>query len=185
MPKPRPNSRNATKSEALRRVVPRGQVPRSGVQTSDEEVSRWFEDKKNDYKMGEKRKVATRSSTSRRCANASRSRRRTCSRPVRRQPAAVLAARTGARQPHPLEDRGERRRRGEETGRGPGPAGQGRRELRGTGRRNTPRTTRTTPREATSGFFGRGRDGSGGFDKVAFSMQPGQVSDVVASSAIT
>ena len=30
---------------------------REGVQASDEEVSRWFEDKKNDYKMGEKRKV--------------------------------------------------------------------------------------------------------------------------------
>ena len=30
---------------------------REGVQASDEEVSRWFEDKKNDYKIGDKRKV--------------------------------------------------------------------------------------------------------------------------------
>ena len=162
--------------QARRRLVPRRQVPRSG-HGHRRGGRAHFEEHKNDYQIPEKRKV--------RYAlldiQAIRERITVAAgRPalLRRQPAAVLDARTGPRQPHPAEDRGQGRSRGEEAGRGPARKAQGRRRLRRSSRRSTPRTTRTTPRAATSTSSAAAR-WCRSSSRSAFALQPGQISDVV------
>ena len=76
---------------------------------------------------------------------------------LRGQPAAVLDAGTGARQPHPAEDRRQRRRGGEEAGGGSARQGEGGRRLRAARDASTRKTTPARSRAATSTSSPRAR----------------------------
>ena len=99
---------------------------------------------------------------------------------LQRQHPAVLDARTGARQPHPAQDRRQGRRGREEAGRGPARA----RSRPGADFAELAKKYSQDEDSAKKGgdldFFAKGRMVPE-FDQVAFSMQPGQISDLVKS----
>ena len=130
---------------------------RPQVTATDAEVASYFDAHKADFKIPEKRKIkyllidvdALRAKVSR-AAGRRRAR-------LQRQHRAVLDARTGARQPHPAQDRGQGRRGGEGEGRGRAEAGQGAAPTSRRSRRSTRRTRPTRRTAATSITSARGR----------------------------
>ena len=89
----------------------------------------------------------------------------------------VLDARTGARQPHPAEDRGQERGGREEAGRGPAAKAKGGADFAALAKQYSEDDTNNT-KGGDLDFFGRGAMVPE-FDEVAFALQPGQVSDPV------
>ena len=120
---------------------------------------------------------ATCCSTSRRCARrwSCRGRHRDG---LQQQHRAVHDARTGARQPHPAEDRRQGRRGGEGEGRRRPQAGESAAPISPSWRRSTPRTKSSAKNGGDLDYFGRGRMVPE-FDQAVFAMQPGQISDLV------
>ena len=103
---------------------------REATTATDAEVSAWFESHKSDYKIPEKRKVKyalidTQALRERQQISAAGRRAA-----LQGEPAAVLDARTGARQPHPVQDRRQGRGGGAQAGRGRARPREGRRGLR-------------------------------------------------------
>ena len=97
---------------------------------------------------------------------------------LRRQPAAVLDARAGARQPHPAQDRGQGRRGGEEAGRRRCSRRSRAAPTSRRSRRSSRRTKSARPRAATSTSSARAR-WCRSSTTAAFALKPGQISDLV------
>ena len=150
---------------------------REGVQASDEELSRWFEDKKNDYKMGEKRKVRYALVD----VQALRERIQVSPQDVQRyyednqqqysQPDQVRAShillKTEGKDDAAVKKQAEDLAKQAKAGA----------DFAGLAKKHSQDDSNNT-KGGDLDFFGRGAMVPE-FDKVAFSMQPGQVSDVV------
>ena len=103
---------------------------REATTATDAEVAAWFESHKSDYKIPEKRKVKyalinTQALRDRQQVSAAGRRAA-----LQGQPAAVLDAGTGPRQPHPVQARRQRRGGGPQAGRGGARPRESRRGLR-------------------------------------------------------
>jgi peptidyl-prolyl cis-trans isomerase D len=150
---------------------------REAVQASDEEVSRWFEEKKNDYKMGEKKKVRYALVD----VQALRERIQVSPQDVQRyyednqqqysQPEQVRAShillKTEGKDDAAVKKQAEDLAKQAKAGA----------DFAGLAKKHSQDDSNNT-KGGDLDFFGRGAMVPE-FDKVAFSMQPGQVSDVV------
>ena len=144
------NTAAQRQGEAAGRRAHRRQLPRQGHGRPTPTSPRYFEAHKDEYRIGEKRKikyllldVEQARAEGRRPAGRHRAR-------LQRQHRAVPDAGAGARQPHPAQDRRQGRRGGEEAG-GRGPeAGEERAPTSRRWRRSTPRTRARTRRTAAT-----------------------------------
>ncbi len=164
--------------EAAGRELPRRQVPLAGRPRPMQEVAAHFDgaqDRLQDSREAQDPLPADRRRRAAREGHRAAGRRRAR---LQRQHRAVLDARAGARQPHPAQDRGQGRCGGEGEGRGRAEAGQGRRRLR-RAREEVLRGRGAARRTAATSTTSRAARWCRSSTQVAFTLQPGQISDVV------